>query len=483
MGILGNDLHDGSMPYWAPAVLDTIREIPAAGVPRHVVPDLILMPGERQTPAYHPNDVDANVHKKMVSPDFATCAGADGCPPSGKPAKQVNKDNALGDLHVPRRKKQPGFDTTMSYLDRPERKSIAGKPSNRIEGTVGMRISSKARPGAHSASAPDLCGAGMASTQLARTNTVLDIPHTRRLGPIGENRPADPDAAGVGHRGINETIHDGHKMLKSRPEDARKTQIYLTDAPMSPREVGHEEPRMLKPRPNDARKTQLGIVGGGPHSSHVKRSPRGSVTSSTSGSASNASRTTASSGRSSGGRSSPRQSHDGGSSAGFSYLSSSSRSAQRLRDSLPRRVAGSSRSGASCASQSMVSGASTERSSREGSQRSLASSASERHLQRHRGSGGQFSDKTRWVPPQSPRHDYSSSGSYAERSSVRSSSSYRSQSPPQTPRGPLHEVYGSTRNSCADEYSMRSSSITRNRSPSPLTPRQGAMWDFFGGQA
>eukprot|EP00746_Dinoflagellata_sp_MGD_P167394 gnl/MRDRNA2_/MRDRNA2_97976_c0_seq1.p1 gnl/MRDRNA2_/MRDRNA2_97976_c0~~gnl/MRDRNA2_/MRDRNA2_97976_c0_seq1.p1 ORF type:complete len:480 (-),score=51.83 gnl/MRDRNA2_/MRDRNA2_97976_c0_seq1:309-1748(-) len=477
MGILGNNLyHECSTPSWSPEVLGTIREMPAAGVPRHVIPEELLMPGERQTLAYHPNDVDANVHKKMVAPDFAISAGADGYLPSGKPAKKLNHDNALGDLHVPRRKKQPGFDTTMSYVDRPERKSVAGKPSNKIEGTVGMRISSKARHGTQST--PNLCGAGMASTQLARTNTVLDIPHTRRLGPIGENRPADPDAAGVGHRGINEIIHDGQKMLKARPEDARKTQIYLTDEPLSPREVVYEEHRMLKPRPKDARKTQLGIVGSDPSRVHP-RSPRCSANSE---SASNASRTTASSCKSSGRRSSPRQSHDGGSSSGFSYLSASSRSERRLRDSLPRSVAsGVSKASTSVASQSTASSVSADHSSNGGSRRSLASSASEKHFADNRGSGGQLSDKTHWVPPLTPRQEHHSPrGSYAGHSSAYSGSSYRNQSTCQDSRSPLRERVGSPRSSYADAQSTYSCSSTRNRSPS--TPRHGQMWDFFGGQ-
>lgn len=475
MGILGNNLpHEN----WSPEVLDTIRETPAAGVPRHVVPEELLMPGERQVAAYHPNDVDANVHKKMVAPDFATSAGTDGYLPSGKPAKKLNHDNALGDLHVPRRKKQPGFDMTMSYLDRPERKSVAGKPSNKIEGTAGKQISSKARHGTQST--PNLAGAGIASTQLARTNTVLDIPRTRRLGPIGENRPADPDAAGIGHRGMNETIHDGQKMLKARPEDARKTQIYITDEPVTPRDVVYEEHRMLKPRPKDARKTQLGIVGGDPYSRVHQRSPRCSANSE---SASNASRTTASSCKSSGQRSSPRQSHDGGSSAGFSYLSASSRSERRLRDSLPRSVAsGASKASASVASQSIASGVSADHSSCGGSRRSLASSASEKHFADHRGSGGQFSDKTHWVPPLTPRQEHHSPrGSYAGHSSASSAysgSGYRKQSPCHEAHSPLRERTTSPRSSYAE--STYSCSSIRNRSPS--TPRHGQMWDFFGGQ-
>lgn len=259
-----------------------------------------------------------------------------------------------------------------------------------------MRISSKARVGTHSSSSPDLSGsAGMSSTQLARPNTVLDIPHTKRLGPIGENRPADPDAAGMGNRGMDGVTSEGQRMLKPRPKDARKTQMfagysekYISDEPFTPRVNRH--------------------------------SPRGSLNSK----ASTESRTTASSHQSSGRRSSPRQSRDGGSNAGFSYLSASSRSERRLLDSLPRRAtAGMSRSSGSCAS-----GASTERSYREGSRKSLASSASERHL-----------------------------------SECRSPRQHRLESP---------------RSSYSGNHSTYSTSSARNRSPSP---RIGQMWDFFGG--
>lgn len=170
---------------------------------------------------------------------------------------------------------------------------------------------------------------------------------------------------------------------------------------------------------------------------------RETVSSKASASISNQSRTTASSHQSCGRRSSPRQSRDGGSNAGFSYLSASSRSERRLRDSLPRRVsAGMSRSSGSCVSG--VSGASTERSYREGSRNSLASSASERYLSECR--------SPRQQRLESPRSSHS--GTHSTYSSIRN----RSPSP--------------------QHWAGHRISSIRNRSPSP---RIGQMWDFFGG--
>lgn len=311
---------------WSPALMETIHEAPAAGMSQRTISEKTLMPLER------------------------------------------------GDGKGTLLKKNSRYGITRGYVERPDRKSVAGKPANKIEGTLGDRISSKGRL-KHSLSTPEFRCAGVRSSQLDSRvpNTVLDIPSIKR---IGEKHPGDADAAGRGQQGDQSPrcmkmqrpmstrktqMHGGvvggyldsfasscmdgdlqedqsRKFMKApRPMSARKTQMLGgTFDPVTSNMDGvahNDQPARLmrKARPMSSRKTQLhaGCLDA------VMETPRYTTgCESKSSVASTSSRTTASSKHQRSLRyMSPRHSHDGGSSAGFSYASVSSRSERRLRAS------------------------------------------------------------------------------------------------------------------------------------------------------